>query len=162
MDATLTINSGPNATTAYLGWSPVSARLALSNVPAGGATVTLRNRKPGSGGQVCFKLDRQPPFDTTLTLHVANDHAVDLFVAGQFQHPSTSNRDASSGSSSMFTRATVTCSASCSRIGSIARQGLHHGAQKSTTTGAPETASSNVRWSRSSTNVSVALLEPPG
>ena len=94
MDATLTINSGPNATTAYLGWSPVSARLALSNVPAGGATVTLRNRKPGSGGQVCFKLDRQPPFDTTLTLHVANDHAVDLFVAGQFQHPSTSNRDA--------------------------------------------------------------------
>src|SRR5689334_12779280 len=62
----------------------------------------------------------------------------------------------------MLSRATGTSDSSRSRIGSIALHGRHHGAQKSTTTGSPAIAESNVVASRSSTPCRVALLQPAG
>src|SRR5947209_2124497 len=65
---------------------------------------------------------------------------------------STSYRAAISGCSSMFSFANATPGTSCSsspRIVSIARHGLHHGAQKSTATGPPAIAVSNVLASSS-------------
>ena len=59
---------------------------------------------------------------------------------------STSSRPAVSWFSSTFSFTNVTrspcCSASSSRIGSITRQGVHQGAQKSTTTGRPACSTS--------------------
>jgi tyrosinase len=96
IDAQLTINGGPNSAKAYIGWTPVPARLRILNGPAAGSvTVTLRNLNAALGGQVCFKLDRKPPFPTTLTLPVpGNGTPVDLFIAGQFGRPSRADRDA--------------------------------------------------------------------
>ncbi len=96
IDAQVTINTGPNTATAYVGWTPVPAQLRILNGPAGGpVSVTLRNLSNTAGGGVCFNLDRTPPFPTSLNLQVPRDGTpVDLFIAGQFGRPSRADRDA--------------------------------------------------------------------
>jgi len=95
--AQLTINGGPNATTAYIGWTPVPAQLRLVDGPPGGGAidVTLRNVVTQTGGQVCFSTDRTPPFPTTLDLSLPADGTpVNLMIAGQFDKASRADGDA--------------------------------------------------------------------
>src|SRR2546421_10208837 len=79
----------------------------------------------------------------------------------------TSYCDAADGFSSMFSLANSTSprcsSASCSRMGDTARQGPHHGAQKSTTTGlaAPRTSCSKVASVTSRTPAMLATSSGP-
>ena len=95
MNATFTINGGPNASTAYVGWAPVPAQVSqVPDNPPIPANVTLRNRNP-SGGQVVFAPAGSSSFTPTLALTLpANGAPVALRIAGQFGAASTSDGDA--------------------------------------------------------------------
>ena len=95
MDARLTINGGPNATTSYVGWAPVPATLAqVPDNPPAPVNVTLRN-KSSIGGQVVFAAAGSSNFTPTIALTLpANGAPVGLRIAGQFGAPSKADGDA--------------------------------------------------------------------
>ncbi|MBA3779855.1 MAG: tyrosinase family protein [Chloroflexi bacterium] len=95
MDARLTINGGPNASTAYVGWAPVPAQLSLVDpLSPGPVEVTVRNQEPQTGGRIVFALAGSPSSEPALPVTVPPDGSpVDLLIAGQFGSPSTADGD---------------------------------------------------------------------
>jgi tyrosinase len=87
----------------YITWSPTQARVRIANgnEVAGPYTVVLSNMDPAVGGQVLFAASQNPwPAGTTatgqsLTLTLPASGAwVPFVIAGQFQRPSSRDKDA--------------------------------------------------------------------
>jgi tyrosinase len=97
MRTDVAINGGTTPTTNYITWTPSPAEIWLSN--PGGATgpvnVTLRNQRPGVGGQVLFFSGSGVAGTQTLRVDLQpNGTRVKFFVAGQHPHASTADKDA--------------------------------------------------------------------
>ena len=84
------------ATANYIGWSPCSATVRLSNSTgaSGPVPVTLRNQHTNAGGQVVFSTATQAAA-ATLQLTLPTDGTpVSFSVAGKFGAPSQNDKDA--------------------------------------------------------------------
>ncbi len=97
MRTEITLNGSTSPAARYVGWAPVPAqvRLADNAGAAGPVTVTLRNQNTTAGGQVEFyaAIPGTGQAELSLTLPVAGT-PVNIFIAGQWQRPSTEDGDA--------------------------------------------------------------------
>jgi len=95
--AEITFNGNASPAARYVGWAPVPAQIRLSDATgaSGPITVRLQNQSTTQGGQVVFFSAVPGPArnDLQLTLPLAGT-PVEFFVAGQFQRPSITDRDA--------------------------------------------------------------------
>ena len=81
----------------FLTWCPVKGQARLTDASGAQApvSVTLHNGGAPSGGQVVFDLQRTDAGQPRLALQLPLDgSAVEFWVAGEFQHPSTAYGDA--------------------------------------------------------------------
>ena len=90
----------------YVAWRPVPARVRLFQPPGAGGPgadvpVIVRNMSPVTGGRLVFGASPAPgvtgPPTMTATLSLTlprNGSWVDCFIAGDFGHPSTNDKDA--------------------------------------------------------------------
>ena len=97
MKTDVAINGGTSSATNYVTWSPSPAEIWLSNPDGATApvNVTLRNQRPGVGGQVVFSTDPAATGSDELRLDLPPAGTrVRFHVAGKFPHASTADRDA--------------------------------------------------------------------
>ena len=89
----LSINNSSSGN-AYVGWTPSSCSLRITNPPQADRSFTLRNRDTSQGGQVIFRSSYTSADQSTLLLTLPGDGSpVSFFVAGKFGAPSTQDQD---------------------------------------------------------------------
>lgn len=82
----------------YVGWSPVSCTLKITDGTAQQqpVTVIMENDSTAQGGQLVFFSQRNQPEASTLSINVEQDGTpASFFIAGQFNRPSSNDKDAS-------------------------------------------------------------------
>lgn len=78
----------------YLGWTPMTCSIRITNQPQPDLSVTLRNKDSTRGGQVTFRTGYSTSKQDTLTLIVpGNGTEVNFFVGGKFESPSINDQD---------------------------------------------------------------------
>lgn len=97
MRAEITFSGSTNSAARYVGWAPVPVqiRLADTNGATDPVTVLLRNQNTAHGGQIEFfaSITGTGQAELELPLPVTGEPA-DIRIAGQFQRPSSEDKDA--------------------------------------------------------------------
>ncbi len=92
MSLTIAINDSTDELANYVTWAPSPLRLALAENAA--RQVRVRSRTTASGGRIQFRTLDAGPFSDEVELTLpANAAPVTLTVAGEFEHPSSADKD---------------------------------------------------------------------